>query len=131
MIPNRPLKPVEKTYLNYWKKVCGECFEWTGSKTEKWVNQNVDDFDYDLPTGWLYNQHPFERIQPLFIPDHLREKFRIGKLTGLRDFYNGLSEILGLGRENLSEGFPSDFDWEAARKEIKRLTERFVSQNLN
>ena len=128
MIPNRPLTPAEKVYLGYWKTVCGECFGWSDSETENWVSQNIDDFDYNL-SGWLYNQHPFERIRPLFIPASLSEKFRLGKLTGLPDFYGRLSQILELGWEQLPNGFPSEFDWNVTRLEIKQLTKEFVSRN--
>ena len=129
MILNRPLYPTEATYLNYWKTVCGECFGWSGEEIEAWVIQHIDDFDYDAPDGWLYHQHPLERIQRLFVPEHLREKFRLGKLNGLREFYNGLEEVLWLNWDEIDKGFSSEFDWNAARKKVQDLTDVFVAQN--
>ena len=129
MILNRPLEPAEAVYLNYWKTVCRECFGWSDTEIETWVIQNVDDFDYDTQGGCLYNQHPLERIQKLFVPVHLREKFRLGQLKGLRDFYTGLEDVLWLPWHGIDKGFAADFDWNAARQKVARLTEKFVLKN--
>jgi hypothetical protein len=128
MIPNRPLKPEEKIWLSYWKTVCRECFGWSESQTEAWVDSDVPDFDYDNSI-WQYHDHPMEEVRRLFIPEKLRERFRQGNLNGLLEFYDGLGEILFVGWEQIHEGFPTDFDWDSARVRIRRLTSEFTAKN--
>ena len=129
MILDRPLMPEEVATLRYWKAICRECFGWSGRHTELWVKKHVHDFDYTL-NGCLYHEDTLDRIRPLFVPEHLREKFRLGKLNGLREFYKGLEDVLWLEWGEIYErGFPAEFDWDAARRNIKSLTEIFIAQN--
>ena len=128
MILDRPLMMEEAAWLGYWKTVCGKCLGWHEAETEAWVKENIDDFDYHL-NGWLYHQHPLERIQRLFVPEHLQEKFRLGNLNGLREFYDGLEDVLWLRWSEIYTGFSAEFDWDAAQRKIKHLTEIFAAQN--
>lgn len=118
----------EAAWLSYWKAVCGNCLGWSEARTEAWVKENIDDFDYSL-NGWLYHQHPLERIRRFFVPEHLQEKFRLGKLRGLREFYDGLEDILWLPWKAIYAGFSAEFNWDSARRKIKHLTEIFAARN--
>lgn len=128
MIPNRPLTLEESAWLAHWKTICQNCFGWSSSETEAWVNAEVRGFDSTEPS-FQYHYHPIREVRRLFIPSALRERFRLGKVIHLSDFYAGLEEALYLDWDQLYSGFPPDFDWNRVRTHIERLIRDLVAKN--